>query len=131
MAKGSSGMGLNGLLDKGSHLKGELHFEETFKLSGKITGSVVSPGGTLEVYEPGDIDGEVHVRLALISGRVRGAIHASERIEIAATGQVHADIQTPSLILREGAIFEGRCSMKPKKASDAAKGARIPLAENA
>lgn len=131
MAKGSSGLGLNGLLDKGSHLKGELHFEETFKVSGKITGSVVSSTGTLEIYEPGEIDGEVQVHLALISGTVKGSIRASERVEIASTGRVFADIHTPSLILREGAFFEGHCSMKnaSQDSNDAAKVARMPMAQ--
>ena len=35
---------LNGFLDEGSHIKGELHFEDTFKISGKVTRRKVVTG---------------------------------------------------------------------------------------
>jgi len=106
--------GFNGILDEGSHIKGELQFEDTFKVSGKITGSVVS-SGDLEVYEPGVVDGDIRVRHILISGTVRGTLRASERVEINPTGKVTADIYTPTLVIKEGAFFEGRCSMRSEK----------------
>lgn len=130
MLKSSRG-DLNGFLDEGSHIKGELHFEDTFKVSGKVSGSVISQEGDLELYELGEIEGEVRVRQALISGKVRGEIRA-ERVEITSTGKVGADVHTPSLILREGAFFEGRCFMKTASRSDEPghdNVARMPLAK--
>jgi len=122
--------GFNGILDEGSHIKGELHFEDTFKVSGKITGSVVS-SGDLEVYEGGDLDGEIRVRHILISGSVRGTIRASERVEIHSTGKVTADVYTPTLVIKEGAFFEGRCSMRAEQEHDGATAnvTRMPLAK--
>ncbi len=111
--------GFNGILDEGSHIKGELHFEDTFKISGKITGSVVS-SGDLEVYEAGEVDGEIRVRHILISGTVRGTLRASARVEINSTGKVTADIHTPTLVIKEGAFFEGRCSMRGEREGSAA-----------
>ena len=107
----------NGFLDEGSHIKGELHFEDTFKLSGKITGSVLSRDGDLELYEHGEIDGEVRVHNAVISGTVRGALYAA-KVEITSSGKVMADVYTPSLVIREGAFFEGRCFMRTSSRSE-------------
>jgi len=123
---------LNGFLDDGSHIMGELHFEDTFKVSGKITGSVVSKGGDIEIYDQGEIDGEVRVRQAIVSGTVRGTLRAA-KVEITPSGKVMADVYTPNLIIREGAFFEGRCFMRADARSDSPperdKVAQMPLAQ--
>lgn len=105
---------LNGVLDAGSHIHGELRFENRFSMRGKLTGSIFSEGD-LEIGEGGEIDGNVHVRRVSVSGTVRGAIHASEQIEIFTAGKVEADLFTPCLKIEEGAFFEGSCVMKAEK----------------
>lgn len=121
MFKGSNTQSdLNGVLDAGSHIHGELRFENRFSMRGKLTGSVSSEG-SLEIGEGGEIEGEVHVRRVLVSGIVRGSIHASEQIEIFTSGRVEADLFTPCLKIEEGAFFEGSCVMKGKE-----KAAAIP-----
>ena len=101
----------NGVIDAGSHVNGELHFETMFRIEGKLTGTIVSPG-VLTVGEQGEVDGEIRVRQRFVAGTVKGSLRASERIEIASTGRVMADLFTPSLTLEDGAYFEGRCTMR-------------------
>lgn len=101
---------LNGFLDSGSRVEGELHFDTTFRIDGKLTGKVVSDGD-LQVGEGGELDGEVRVGQLFVSGTVRGEIHAARRVQIAATGKAFAELHTPSLVIEDGALFEGRCSM--------------------
>lgn len=101
---------LNGFLDAGSHMQGSLHFEDTFRIDGKFTGKVISKGD-LVVGEHGEVDGEVAVGRVFISGTVRGSIQASRRVELTASGRLLADIQTTSLVIEEGAHFEGSCTM--------------------
>ncbi len=122
----------NGFLDAGSHMTGELSFEDTFRIDGKLTGNVVSEGDLI-IGERGDIDGEIRVRRIFVSGTVRGSLKASERVEIFSTGKVTADLYTPSLTIEDGAFFEGRCAMERPAALPAAglarskKVARMPL----
>jgi cytoskeletal protein CcmA (bactofilin family) len=114
---------LNGFLDKGSHLNGELLFETTFRVHGKFSGTVASDGDLI-VGEGGEIEGEVKVGDLFVSGVVRGKVAAKRRVHIAPTGKVYAEIETPSLIVDEGAFFEGNCAMaRPpgKPLPDAAK----------
>jgi cytoskeletal protein CcmA (bactofilin family) len=118
--KSSSSQGeLNGFLDAGSHIKGTLHFEDTFRIDGKVTGKVES-GGHLIVGEKGEVDGEVDVKRVSVSGIVRGQLKARERVEITSLGRVYADLQTPILTVEEGALLEGRCSMEKAKRGDVA-----------
>ena len=101
---------LNGFLDSGSHMEGELRFDTSFRVDGKFTGSVVSEGD-LMVGEGGEIEGDLAVGRVFISGTIRGNLRASRRVQIAPSGKVFADVETPSLEIEDGAIFEGRCSM--------------------
>lgn len=102
---------LNGFLDSGSRMEGDLHFDTTFRIDGRLTGKVVSDGD-LVVGDGGELEGEIRVGQIFISGTVRGEIHAAQRVQVAANGRVFADLDTPSLIIEDGALFEGRCSMK-------------------
>jgi cytoskeletal protein CcmA (bactofilin family) len=101
---------LNGFLDSGSHLHGELRFEASFRVDGKLTG-VVESQGDLIVGEAGEIDGEIQVGQVFISGTVRGRIKAAKKIQIAPSGKLFAEIDTPALVIEDGATFEGSCSM--------------------
>ena len=108
---------LNGFLDAGSHIEGDLHFEDTFRIDGRLTGRVESQG-ELVVGEEGQVEGEVRVGRLFISGTVKGSAVAAQRVEITSRGKVKADLETPSLVIEDGAFFEGRCSMGQR--SDAA-----------
>jgi cytoskeletal protein CcmA (bactofilin family) len=122
MFKDSTQGDLNGFLDAGSQINGELRFEDTFRVDGKLTGKVVSEGD-LVVGEQGEIDGEIEVGRVFISGVVRGSITAGRRAELTAGGKVYADIETPTLVIEEGAYFEGSCRMSPR----ASKVRRLPV----
>ena len=111
MFKGSGQQGdLNGFLDAGSHMTGELHFEDTFRIDGRFTGTVASDGDLI-VGERGEVEGEIKVSRVHVSGTVRGALQAPECLDVTATGKILADVSTPKLTIEEGAYFEGRCSM--------------------
>ncbi|MCG8455848.1 MAG: polymer-forming cytoskeletal protein [Holophagales bacterium] len=120
MFKSSSAQGeLNGFLDAGSHMSGELRFEDTFRIDGNLSGSIVSDGD-LVVGERGEVEGEIEVRRVFVSGTVRGTLRATERVELTSTAKVFADLFAPVLTVEEGAFFEGRCSMSHQGSRPAA-----------
>jgi cytoskeletal protein CcmA (bactofilin family) len=104
------GATLNGFLDQGSHLKGELSFEETFRIDGKFEGKIPS-GSELILGDSAEVDAEIHVERLSINGSLKGTVRASERIEIHPRARVMADLQTPVLRIEEGAFFQGSCDM--------------------
>ena len=105
---------LNGFLDHGSSFKGELEFEDTMRIDGRFNGKIVSKN-ELIVGESAHIEGDIHVGRIAISGTVVGKIVAETRVEIHRNGKVYSDIETPALIIEEGAIFQGNCVMGDKK----------------
>ena len=105
---------LNGFLDRGSSFKGELEFEDTMRIDGRFNGKVVSKN-ELIVGESALVEGDLHVGRVAISGTVVGKIVAEQLVEIHRNGKVYSDIDTPALIIEEGAIFQGNCVMGEKR----------------
>lgn len=109
---------LNGFLDAGSHMDGELSFEDTFRVDGRLSGKVVSKGD-LVVGERGEVNGTVEVGRVYVSGTLKGTVKAKARIEITAGGRLLGDIEAPILVIEEGGFYEGRCTMQPPARSEA------------
>lgn len=121
---GSSG-DLNGFLDAGSFITGTLQFEDTFRLDGHLKGTVVS-SGDLVVGSRGEIEADIEVGRIFVSGTVRGKVVAKRRVEVAAGGKFLADLETPSLVVEDGAILQGQCNMGEREQAATEK----PRAEN-
>jgi cytoskeletal protein CcmA (bactofilin family) len=128
--KGEARGELNGFLDQGSRVEGELRFRDTFRVDGQVTGKVTSDG-ELMVGDSGNVDGEIAVGAVFISGTVKGHVRASRRVEISAKGRVVAEIETPALVIEEGAFFEGRCSMQPRSQATVAESEPVMRREEA
>jgi cytoskeletal protein CcmA (bactofilin family) len=108
--KSGKGGDLNGFLDHGSSFTGELEFEDTMRIDGRFKGKITSKN-ELIVGEQATIDGDIHVGRIAISGTVLGKIKADQKVEIHRSGRVYSDIETPALIIEEGAVFQGNCVM--------------------
>lgn len=113
MGRGGGSGELNGFLDAGSSIRGDLHFEDNFRVDGRLVGRIVSTGD-LVVGEEGEVDGEVEVTNLYVFGTLRGKVKASKRVEIAAGSKVFADIDTETFDINDGAQFEGHCKMRGK-----------------
>lgn len=110
---------LSGFIGHGTVLSGEAAFQAMLRIDGQFTGQISSEAGTLIVGSTGQVDANVIVAAAVINGTVNGDIIAAEKIELGRTARVVGNIQTPRLVMDEGAILEGGCSMlKAREAID-------------
>ena len=114
---------LNGFLDAGSRLEGDLHFDDTFRVDGKFKGTVTSDGDLI-IGQDGLIEGEVKVGRVFNSGTIKGKIEAARRVELSSTGRVYGDVVTPALVVEDGAYFEGQCAMVREGGKSGDKGDR-------
>ena len=105
--KGTAGGGLNGFLDGSSSIEGELHFTDTFRVDGRLIGKVSSEGDLI-VGSDSTVEGDIKVRRLFVSGVVKGFVRA-DRVEIAPGARVEAEVETPALLIEDGAHFQGRC----------------------
>lgn len=102
---------VNGLLDKGCSVDGKIIFDGTVQINGEFNGEVRSEG-TLIVGQDARLSGNVLVDTLICYGAVDGQVDAKSRIEIRVPSIVTADISTKSLIIEEGALFQGKCHMQ-------------------
>jgi cytoskeletal protein CcmA (bactofilin family) len=117
--------GFGGFLSEGTEIDGEVRFNEELRVDGKIGGRIFSENGRLLVGETGEVEADIRVGVASISGAVTGTLAASVKVEIHATGKFYGTLHTPALIIEEGAVFEGQCDM----ATGSVQTARAAVAE--
>lgn len=108
---------LSGFVGNGTSLTGEASFKGMLRVDGHLSGQVKSEGGTLIVGNNGQVDADIEVAVATIHGTVNGDINASQRLELGRAAKVNGNIQTPSLVIESGAVFEGSCRMVQQKAA--------------
>ena len=102
---------LSGFVGHGTTLTGETEFHAMLRVDGHLIGTVSSESGTLIVGTNGQVDANIMVAAAMVNGTINGDIYATEKLHLGRTARVLGNIQSPRLIVEEGAILEGSCNM--------------------
>ncbi|MFQ5913285.1 MAG: polymer-forming cytoskeletal protein [Nitrospinota bacterium] len=92
-------------------VRGELSGEEDLIIEGRVEGRISLEGHHLTVGESGHIAAEVMAKTVTIIGRMEGNLHAKDRAEISESGSLTGDIQSPRVIIADGANFKGSVDM--------------------
>ena len=108
------------VIDTGCEISGHIRFVGTLVLNGKFEGELVS-ADTLLVGEKGDVEAEIQVGTAIVSGQIKGNIIAHERVELRGSARIFGDIRSPILILEEGVTLDGHCQMTSDEVAEAEK----------
>jgi cytoskeletal protein CcmA (bactofilin family) len=106
---------VSGFLGSQTEFTGKLAFSGVVHLDGSFTGEIISRG-TLVVGSDSVVNAQIHSNVLKIAGEVHGDLTATEKIELYPPAKVYGNIRTPSLVVEEGVIFEGTCSMASVKA---------------
>jgi cytoskeletal protein CcmA (bactofilin family) len=109
--------GFNAFLGKDAEFDGKLSFTGAVRIDGHFRGEIVE-GDTLIVGESALIESTIHVSHLIVSGEIRGEIVADHRIELHAPGRVFGNIHAPTVVIDEGAVFEGSCKMQNTRAPE-------------
>jgi cytoskeletal protein CcmA (bactofilin family) len=102
--------GTSAFLGKGSRVTGKLAFEGTVRIEGHVEGEI-SAQDTLIIGESAVVNAQITGASVVVHGRVTGDVTARKRLEVRAPGKLFGNISTPSLVIHEGVIFEGQCTM--------------------
>jgi cytoskeletal protein CcmA (bactofilin family) len=102
---------IKAFLGPGSQFEGKLLFDEIVRLDGIFRGEVTSRD-TLIVGETADIQAEVTVGTLILSGRFKGNIKATRKVELRAPAQLEGNIETPVLVVEDGVLLNSTISMK-------------------
>jgi cytoskeletal protein CcmA (bactofilin family) len=119
-AAAASPGGLTAFIDQGSEFEGKLSFRDTVRIDGRFRGEISSEN-TLIVGESGEIDATIRSNTVAISGTVTGEVHAARKVVLHKTARVQGNIETPSIVIEEGAQFNGQLRMATSEAKPALK----------
>jgi cytoskeletal protein CcmA (bactofilin family) len=100
-------------LDKGSKISGKLSFEGPARVDGEVDGEITAKD-TVAIGESAVVTAQIRAASVLVAGKVSGDITATQRIEIRPSAKVMGNLTAPVLVVHEGALFEGHCSMQPE-----------------
>lgn len=102
------------ILGKESEFEGKLSFGGQVRIDGKFNGQI-STKDTLVVGEGARVTAEISAGTVIVNGSVEGNIKATQAVELHQPGRVKGSIETPSLSIDRGVIFEGSCKMENSK----------------
>lgn len=117
MSEDFSSGNLNTIIGKGSSFDGKLKVQSTLRVDGKIKGNITT-SDSLYVGKDGDINGDVSVKNAIIGGKFKGKLHASGKVVLENNSVFSGELKTTKLVIDEGAVFEGNCSMSTEDATN-------------
>src|SRR5579875_1661982 len=111
MALSSDDGGFESRIGKGARIAGTLNFRAPVRIEGEAEGDIT--GDEIVIAEGAVVTAKITATRLIVAGRLSGEATVREKIELTASARVQCRLTTPSLVLREGAQFEGDCKMPP------------------
>jgi len=115
-------------LDRGSKISGKVSFEGPARVDGELDGEL-NAKDSITIGETAVITAHIRAASVIVAGKVSGDISASQRIEIRPSAKVQGNLAAPVLVIHEGAVFEGHCSMQAESAREDRKVTVFPKEE--
>ena len=97
-------------MGKNVEIKGNVNFEGSGRIDGKIEGKITVKGSII-FGEGAVITSDVEGDTVVVGGKVTGKITAHQKIQLLRTSVFTGDLMTPSLLIEDGAQFNGTCKM--------------------
>ena len=95
-------------------IKGEIVGQEDLTIGGRVEGKIRLEGRVLTLAPGSQVVGEVTAGTVIVGGQVEGKITATARLEVRAAAVVAGDLDTPVLVVADGASVSGKVEM-PKR----------------
>ena len=122
--------GLVGYLYKGSRVSGQLSFQGPARIDGNVDGEIHCQG-TLTIGPGAEVKAKITCQAVVIHGKVEGNVSAKEKIELIAPARLIGNIDAPRLIIAEGVVFDGDCSMGVAKQKGGVSGSHSVVVDTA
>jgi cytoskeletal protein CcmA (bactofilin family) len=105
-------------LDSGSKISGKLSFDGPTRIDGQVDGEITAKE-SVTIGETAIVTAQIKAASVIVAGKVSGDIIGTQRIEIRPSAKVIGNLTAPILVVHEGALFEGHCSMQPEGSQNA------------
>lgn len=99
------------MIGEGASFEGSVILPHAIRIDGAFKGKI-DASEMLTIGNSGVVEADIKAKSIIIGGKLSGNILAAERIELESKASFIGDLQTRDLVINEGALFHGKCSMK-------------------
>lgn len=94
----------------GVTISGKLSFPGDARVDGKLRGEIRAHA-LLVVGPSALLHADIRAQRLVVYGTVIGSVHATSEIELTPGCRVIGDVEAAKLVVHEGAVLEGRCTV--------------------
>ncbi len=99
------------VFDRYSSFDGTFNLTRDLRVEGQVKGTITCKG-TLFVAEGATVDASIEAEHISVAGDLTGEVNCHGRLKVLSSGKVKGKIVTSSLIIDEGAVYEGELVME-------------------
>ena len=109
--------GIKAFLGKETEFAGKLILNGSARIDSVFSGEIWG-SGTLVIGKEAKVEANISVDSIHIFGDLKGELDIKKETEISETGSFIGTLKTAKLVVRDGAVFEGHCTMKVEAKND-------------
>lgn len=98
------------VIDRFSTFDGSFHSSRDLRIEGEAKGTIECQG-TLMVAQGANVTAKVEAEHVTVAGDLNGDIRCRGRLQIMPSGRVRGKVVTDTLVINEGAFYEGQLEM--------------------
>lgn len=98
------------LIDRYSNFDGTFRSSRDLRIDGEVKGTIECQG-TLLVAQGANVTAKVEAENITVAGDLNGDIRCRGRLQLMPSGRVRGKVQTETLVINEGAFYEGQLEM--------------------
>lgn len=108
----SDNSSINTILGENSQYEGTLNIKGSMRIDGELKGSIVAD--SVVISKKARVIANITAANVVVGGKLEGNIISARLIKLQDQSQVIGDIETERLMIEEGALLQGKCTMKTK-----------------
>jgi cytoskeletal protein CcmA (bactofilin family) len=102
------------VIGEGANIEGTVRSDRSIRVRGTVQGEIESKQQVV-IEESAQVSARISAEHVTVLGKVDGSIECSGRLEIASSARVTGEVSASTLVIQEGAFFEGNLRMSSLK----------------
>jgi cytoskeletal protein CcmA (bactofilin family) len=103
------------IVGQGAKLEGTVVSAGSLRIDGQVKGQITADGDVM-LSPQSQVEADIRAQNVVVAGRFKGSVVVKTKAEIARGGRVEGNITSKTLVVEEGAVFQGQSIMEQQTA---------------
>jgi len=99
------------IVGQGAKLEGNVVSAGSLRVDGQVKGQITADGDVM-LSPQSQVEADIRAQNVIVAGRFKGSLVVKAKAEIARGGRVDGNITAKTLVVEEGAVFQGQSIME-------------------